>query len=75
MTLPALDQTVTDVLLECRDLLADRRLREHRPQGRAAERALLGNRSQRQQVPELDAKPVSIDARRGGAVGAICFSG
>ena len=46
-----------DDLLERRDLLADRRLAVAELAGRRGQRALLGDRLERKQVPQLDAEP------------------
>ena len=49
------DQPLPDDALERRDLLADRRLHVAEPGGGSAERALLGDRREGGQVPDLDA--------------------
>jgi hypothetical protein len=76
MAVWALDQAAANALLERGDLLADRRLREHQAPCRAAERAFLCNRAQRQKVPELDAKPGPINAggRRAPAIRGVRLS-
>ena len=58
-TLGALDEAVTDPLLEDRDLLADRRLGEAEPRRGASERPFPGDRSQRGEMTELDAGPAT----------------
>lgn len=45
-SLGALDEAMADPLLEDRDLLADRRLREPEPRGGAPERPFAGDRPQ-----------------------------
>jgi hypothetical protein len=78
-SLRALDQPVADALLEDRDLLADRRLREAEARGGAAERALTRDRPQRGEVTELDAGPATEPTRgvrsalRSGAQVFGCF--
>ena len=56
----ALDELLADDALERRDLLADRGLRVAEPGGRAAERALRGDRLQGGEVPDLDAEPLIV---------------
>ena len=53
----AVDQLLADDPLEHRDLLADRRLRVAELLGGAAERALLGDRLQGDQMAELEPEP------------------
>jgi hypothetical protein len=58
-----LDEPVADPLLEDRDLLADRRLREAEARGGTAERPFPRDRSQRSEVTELDAGPATEPTR------------
>ena len=54
----ALDELLADDALECRDLLADRRLGVAELERGAAERAGAGHRLERREVAHLDAEPV-----------------
>jgi hypothetical protein len=75
-----LDQPVTDALLEDRDLLTDRRLREAEPRRGGAERPFSFDRAQRCEMSELDAGPAtepiggirSVLRARGGQP-PVCF--
>jgi hypothetical protein len=53
----AIDQPHPDQVLELTDLLADRRLHVAKPIGRAAKRAFLADRAQRNQMAKLDSVP------------------
>ena len=53
----ALDEPLADHALERLDLLADRGLRVAEALGGAAERALLGDRLERGQMPQFDPEP------------------
>jgi len=60
----ALDQPEADDALERRDLLGDRGLRVPEPLGRPPERALVGDRLQRDEVSEVEPEPaISFDDR------------
>ena len=52
-----LDEPLADHALERLDLLADRGLRVSEPLRGAAERALLGHRLERGQMPQFDPEP------------------
>ena len=54
----AFDEPRADQPLEGRDLLADRRLRVSQGGRRPPERAVLGDRLERGQVPQLDSQPL-----------------
>jgi hypothetical protein len=78
--LRALDEAVADPLLEDRDLLADRGLREAEARGGAAERPLARDRPQRREMSELDAGPateptgsVRSSLRPGRGQSPFCF--
>jgi hypothetical protein len=62
-SLGALDEPVTDALLEDRDLLADRGLGEAEARGSAAERPFARDRPQRGEMTELDAGPATEPTR------------
>jgi hypothetical protein len=76
----ALDEAVTDPLLEDRDLLADRGLGETETHGRGAEGSFPRDRAQCSEMTELDAGPateptdgVRSPLRRTGGQPPFCF--
>jgi len=68
-SLGALDEAMTDPLLEDRDLLADRGLREAEARRGAAERPFPRDRAESREMSELDAGPTPEAA--GGVRGAL----